>query len=36
MRIEIIILEFLLKSGYITSFHVTRDKINVTIKNDRP
>ena len=36
MRIELIILEFLLESGYISSFHVTKDKIYVTIKNDRP
>lgn len=32
MRIEIIILEMLLQSEYITSFRVTKDKIYVTIK----
>lgn len=36
MRIELFILDFLLKAGYINSFHVTKDKIYVTIKNDRP
>ena len=36
MRIEFIILDLLLQAGYITSFRVTKDKIYVTIKNDRP
>ena len=35
MRIELVILELLLQSGYINSFRVTKDKIFVTIKNDR-
>lgn len=32
MRIEFIILDLLLQAGYITSFRVTKDKIQVTIK----
>lgn len=36
MRIELMILEMLLQSGYIASFRVTQDKIFVTIKNNRP
>lgn len=32
MRIELVILELLLQSGYINSFRVTKDKIFVTIK----
>lgn len=33
MRIDlIVILSFLLDGGYIKSFHVTQDKIYVTIK----
>ena len=36
MRIDrLLILSLLLEAGYITSFHVTKDKIYVTIKKDR-
>ena len=37
MRNEIIqLLTLLVSVGYVSSFHVTKDKIYVTIKNDRP
>lgn len=32
MRIELILLEFLVNAGYVKSFRVTKDKIYVTIK----
>lgn len=37
MRFELIMLfSVLIESGYVNSLHVTKEKIYVTIKNDRP
>lgn len=37
MRIELIMLiSMFIEKGYVNSLHVTKDKIYVTIKNDRP
>ena len=37
MRMDMIILiSFLIEKGFVNSLHVTKDKIFVTIKNDRP
>ncbi len=37
MRYELImLLSILIEKGYVNSIHVTKSKIYVTIKNDRP